>query len=235
MQNRPLSLEVPVGGDPEALSKRLAFPLSEHRVNLLDGPGVVEALTLRRISVLSRVKAPSPVCHLRQQPVEDPPRHISKSRVGRHLVRLEVGPRDESIVVQHLLEVRNKPDPVRRIPVEPPSEMVVNASRGHRFERLDDRAQGEFLLRPEVIPEKEAQLGGEGEFRGSAKAPVLRVKGRDYRGVGRIEKAGRELLLLVLRVTLLDRLRQPTRVFLDLTSPLLPEIRDELEQLGETR
>src|SRR5439155_21838711 len=117
----------------------------------------------------------------------------------------------------------------------PHSYMVEKSSLCHPHTRHKDKAQGVFILRPEVIPEKEAQLGGEGEFRGSAKAPVLRVKGRDYRGVGRIEKAGRELLLLVLRVTLLDRLRQPTRVFLDLTSPLLPEIRDELEKLGETR
>ena len=113
--------------------------------------------------------------------------------------------------------------------------MVVNASRGNRFERLDHRAQSELLLRPKVIPEEEVQVSGEGEFRGSAKAPELRVKCRNYRGIGRIEKAGGELPLLVLRVALLECLGQPTRVVLHLASPLLPELRDEVQQLGETR
>ena len=72
-------------------------------------------------------------------------------------------------------------------------------------------------------------MGWEGEFRGSAKASVLRVKSRDYREIGRIEEAGREFPLLVLRVTLLERIGQPPRVFLDLASPLSPELRDELE------
>src|SRR5207253_1188701 len=215
--------------DTEALSKYLAFPLSEHRVNLLDGPGVVDALALGRISVLSRVEAPFTVGHLRQQPLEDPPRDACEPRVGGQLVCLEVGPHDEGVVVQHLLEVRKKPDPVGRIPVKPPAEMVVNAARSHRFERLDDRAQGELLLRPNVIPEEEAQLSGEGEFRGSPEAPELRVKSRNYREIGRIEEAGREFSLLVLRVTLLERMGQPARVLLDLASPLSPELRDELE------
>ena len=49
-------------------------------------------------------------------------------------MRLGVDPGELGVVVEHLLEMRDEPDGVRRVPMKPAAELVVDAAVRHAVE-----------------------------------------------------------------------------------------------------
>ena len=60
----------------------------------------------------------------------------------RGLPRMEVGPAEERLVGEHLLEVGHEPAGVRRVAAEAAHQMVVDAAGGHGVERPQRHATG---------------------------------------------------------------------------------------------
>jgi hypothetical protein len=56
------------------------------------------------------------------------------SRLARHEVRVEVRAGEESLVVEHLLEVGDEPVGVGRVTMEPAADLVVHSAGGHGVE-----------------------------------------------------------------------------------------------------
>ncbi len=100
---------------------------------------------------------------------------------------MEVGPGQERVVVEHLLEVRDGPGRVGRVAREAPAELVVDPARGHRRERV---------ARHRRLPAAQQELddGGGGELRWAAPAAVRAVevraqpllRGLERRGIERV-------------------------------------------------
>ena len=83
---------------------------------------------------------------------------------------MEVGARQQAVVVEHLLEVGDEPDAVDRVASEAAAELVVDAAGQHRVERLPTHlglAAGQQQL----------ERGGGRELRRAAEAAVLAVGG----------------------------------------------------------
>ena len=87
---------------------------------------------------------------------------------SRRLERLEVGAREQGVVVQHLLEVRDEPDRVDRVAVEAAGELVVDASGCHAVERQLGHSQRLRAARLPVHAEQEPERARGRELRGAA-------------------------------------------------------------------
>ena len=92
--------------------------------------------------------------------------HAGEPQAGGQAVRRGVERRELRVVVEHLLEVRHQPLRVRRVAVEPPRELVVEAPAGHVVE-----GRHQHLARLGVSPfrtlEQEEQVGGRRELGGA--------------------------------------------------------------------
>jgi hypothetical protein len=61
--------------------------------------------------------------------------------MAERLVAVQVGPGEERVVVEHLLEVGDEPDVVDRITREPAADVVEDAAGRHRVERHLDHVR----------------------------------------------------------------------------------------------
>ena len=113
----------------------------QHRPHLVRRPDVELALLALRVGVVGRVEAALGPAHLAQQPVErlfaDPPVAL----VAEHLPTVQVGAREQGVVVEHLLEVGDEPGRVDRVAGEAPADLVVDATGEHRVEGAFDVLQ----------------------------------------------------------------------------------------------
>src|SRR5438034_11184147 len=85
--------------------------------------------------------------------------------------------REESrVVVEHLLEVRDDPPRVCRVPMEPASDLVIDAPSGHGGQGArDDRPQS-LLTRAAVAGNDTLHRTGMAELLLSRDAPVVCVE-----------------------------------------------------------
>ena len=146
----------------ERLEELLRRPLGRR-------PRERQPLDAFRVRVLRRGQLP-----LRQPQLAQ---HVLERLLGDAAVALlagdhpgvEVDGREERVVVEHLLEVRDEPPPVDGVAVEAAADEVVHASRGHAVEGLPHRV--------ELVPaqeELERRCGR--ELRRAAEAAPLRVE-----------------------------------------------------------
>ena len=91
----------------------------------------------------------------------------------RRLEGLEVGAREQGVVVQHLLEVRDEPDRVDRVAVEAAGELVVDAAGRHVVERQLGHPQRLGAARLPVLRSRNQSAHEGGNF-GAPPNPPLR-------------------------------------------------------------
>jgi hypothetical protein len=87
----------------------------------------------------------------------------------RHHPRVQVDRREQRVVVEHLLEVRDEPLPVDGVAVEAAADEVVHASRGHAVERLPDDLEL-------FAPQEELERRGRWELRRAAEPSPVGVE-----------------------------------------------------------
>src|SRR2546430_11104661 len=97
------------------------------RLQFLEGPGEVVAIVVETdVRVLARViAAAGAVGKDFFGPGQDSFRRVSIDRVLRELPRMNVVREESRVVVEHLLEVRDDPPRVRRVPMEPASDLIL--------------------------------------------------------------------------------------------------------------
>lgn len=90
---------------------------------------------------------------------------------------MEVGRGQERLVAEHLLEVRDDPVGVDRVPVEAPAELVVDPARGHGVERGRHHGQGglrgvvDVVVQEQVAQHRRGELGCVREAAAGIEAP----------------------------------------------------------------
>ena len=97
-------------------------------------------------------------------------------KVARYLKGGKIGFREQRVVIEHFLEVRDQPAFIRRIPGKPAANVVVHAARGHGVQRFARHVKR--VLRPGavVLTKEKKQAGGRREFGGWTKPAVHRVE-----------------------------------------------------------
>ncbi len=107
---------------------------------------------------------------------------------------MQVGARQQGVVVEHLLEVGHEPVPVDRVAGEAAAELVVDAAGEHRVERrLDDRRLlgGATVVAAEGAGQQQLQRGGGRELGGAAETAVATVGGGEQSPGRLLQLAGR--------------------------------------------
>src|SRR4051794_16569397 len=94
------------------------------------------------------------------------------------------------VVVQHLLEMRNAPIRISRIPVESSTNLVVHSAHGHLTAGVFNHFQRVGLSRSEVMPEQELKRHRGRELRRSAEATANRVIASRDGFKSRLQKLG---------------------------------------------
>ena len=144
--------------------------LGERGPHLVFVPDIEAALLALGVGVERRVEASLGPPHLPQRPVERLLADPAPALLAHHLPAMQVGAREQRVVVEHLLEVGDEPGGVHRVAVEPASELVVDAAVHHLVERQADRV---------VLAAVEQELEGarRRELGRAAEAPVGTVEG----------------------------------------------------------
>ena len=210
----------------------LRMRLAERLLDLLRGPRVGETLDAVRVRVLRRGEASFRKPEVASHVVEGLLRHLPVPLFPGDEPGVEVRGREEGVVVEHLLEVRDEPGFVHGVAVEPAAEDVVHAARGHSVE-------GRPHHRERVVApgsQQELEVRRRRELRRAPEAAVLGVELRAKRRNGvhdqlRCERlVGRRAL-----ARLADRAHERVGLLLELAAPLLVGLRHGQKELREAR
>jgi hypothetical protein len=96
----------------------------------------VRVVDRRTAGVQRRVEAAVRVAEFAVDEPERLPNDVGVALVPEQPIAVDVRPNERGLVVQHLLEVRDRPVGVRAVAVEAAAEVVVEAAGGHRVERV---------------------------------------------------------------------------------------------------
>ena len=101
---------------------------------------------------------------------------------------MQIGAGQQSVVVEHLLEVGDQPVGVDRVAGEPAAQVVVHAAGSHGIQSGGEDPDRLGFRGPGHVPEEGLEAHGLGELRGPAKStPLVIVLGDqvgDRRGQG---------------------------------------------------
>ena len=149
---------------------------------------------------------------------------------------MEVDPGQESVVIEHLLEVGDQPAVVDRVTGKPPAQVVVDPTRGHGVEGRGDHLEGRRVARRQEIAEQGLQTHGLGKLGCPTKAPPYRVvlggklEGRRVEGpLGWRSVVGRNVGLASYSG------RQAATSVVEVGTSVGPGLTDRDENLGEGR
>jgi len=154
------------------------------------GPDEVGALAARRVRVLRRGESAPGQEELAQRVVERVLHHPSPAAVTGNLVRVEVHGCQLRVVVEHLLEVRDRPRRIDRVAVEAAADLVVDASPLHLVEGHDRGIEEPRVTVGEVAAEQEVDGGGMRELGSPSEATVAPVGQADQLRRGGLQGGG---------------------------------------------
>ncbi len=112
----------------------MASAASKGRFDLAGRPGEELALLALAIGILGGVETALRRGHLSRDVIQCLFGDTPVERVAGYEVGVQVQATEQSIVVQHLLEMRHEPFRVNRIAVEAATELVVDAAIGHALQ-----------------------------------------------------------------------------------------------------
>ncbi len=150
------ALEVPAAGDaPVRLRDRRI--LARQRAELRERPHIELAFMPFAVGVERGVPAADRIGHLVAQPMERLLGDATRFGVAGRLPEMHGEPREQRVVVEHLLEVRHEPDGVDGVAVEAARELVVDAAARHLREREARDAQPLRLARARPLPQQRVE------------------------------------------------------------------------------
>ena len=146
---------VPAGGHLEQVGRPRAVLLAQHLDQLLAGPDVGQALHPVGVGIEGGGEAALRPCAGRAagtRAVSSTTRRASGS--SRRAPPVQVGAEQQSVVVQHLLEVRDDPVRVDGVAGEAARELVVDPAPGHRLEGCRRHRQRGRVTCPGVVAQQ---------------------------------------------------------------------------------
>ncbi len=105
------------------------------------------------------------------------PTHLAPGCPADHDEPVEVGPHEQRLVVQHLLEVRHEPFAIDGVAGEAAAQVVVHPARCHRVECGGDDVAGRIGRRGHVRPQHQLEVERRRELRRLAETTPVRVEG----------------------------------------------------------
>ena len=185
------ALEIPVARDiPECLDH--ARVLAEQAVHLFLVPQVELALVPLAVGVERGVEPAALRRHLAAQPFDRLLGHAPRLRVAGRLPEMDREPREQGVVVEHLLEVGHQPHRVHGIAREPPADLVVDAAPGHARKGMADHLEHGGGAGACPHAQQEVERHGLRKLGRAAKAAVAAVVLAGERSIGAFEETGRE-------------------------------------------
>jgi hypothetical protein len=161
---------------------------AERLVELLDAPDVELPLLSLAVGVEGGVEAARRIGHLAADPVERLLGHAPHLGVPRRLPQVHAEAREERVVVEHLLEVRDEPFRIHRVAVEAAAGLVVDPAARHVEEGVAGDLEREGSPGPAPVPEEEVEGHRLRELRRSLEAAVPGVVARRQPARGALEE-----------------------------------------------
>ncbi len=131
----PAALEIRRSIEAEARREHRELLGAERRSYFRAIPGVELALVTLGVRVEARVVAALRGLHLAHGPRGSLERHACIERIAARQRGLRVHRQQRAVVVQHLLEVRDHPVLIDRVPTEAASQLIVDPAFGHAAQR----------------------------------------------------------------------------------------------------
>ena len=144
----------------------------QQRAHLLARPDVELALLAVAVGVEARVERAIRRTHLAGHPADDAARHVREARFAGHPREVRVQRQQRPVVVEHLLEVRNRPLGIDAVAAEAAAELVVDAAVGHLRERDAHDVEGLGVAGARVRAQAELEVGRVGKLGRRTEAAV---------------------------------------------------------------
>ena len=128
------ALEVALLARPE-VRDRLVGQIPEDLAQLGDAPDVELALDPFGVGVERGAEPAFGPAQLSQGEVERPLAYLAQARLAGHLPAVEIGAGEQRVVVEHLLEMWDRPGGIDRVAGKAATELVVDAAARHRLQR----------------------------------------------------------------------------------------------------
>ena len=129
-----------------------------------------------RIRIRCGIESSGKVGHLPENIIEHFRRDLAIGGLFRDLIGFQVGPCQEGIVVEHLLEMGDQPALVGGVPCEPATDMIVDPPVRHRIERARDHLQDSALPCSAVTTEEQREPCGRGKLWRTTESAVALVE-----------------------------------------------------------
>ena len=110
-----------------------------------------------------------------------------------------------SVVVEHFLEMRNRPFGVHAVAAEASGQLIVDATFGHACERHDDDLECVFVAAKRVATQAQLQIGRVWEFRRGAKPAPGGIERADKQRERALRRIGREIRASFRRLRIRER------------------------------
>src|SRR5439155_26846215 len=118
----------------------LPFARPQQRANFIGRPYIKLSLFAFAVGVEARPERAIRRAHLAYEPADDGARNVAERRLARCASQIGVERDERPVVVEHLLEMWNRPFGVNAVAAETTAEMIIDAAFGHpRERRANDR------------------------------------------------------------------------------------------------
>ncbi len=171
-----MTFEVACLGNPEDLECNFGVGRIQNRPDFIRRPDVELALFAFAIGILGGMERAVVGGHFAQDVIQRRADGAGKIGPTCDAVSVEIEAGELGIVVEHLLEMRNKPDFVDRVSVEPTADLVVNSTFGHLLKGQTDHLSRLVIAQQVVCPKQKLEDRTLGELRGSTEAAIDRIK-----------------------------------------------------------
>ena len=209
----------------------------EQRAHFVAVPDVELSLLALAVGIEARVEGAIAGAHLARHPADDAARDVGKPRIAGHLREIRVQAEQRPVVVEHLLEVRNRPLRIDAVAAEAAAQLIVDAAVGHPRERDADDGERIGVVRAHVLAQAELEIGRVRKLGRGAEAAVFRVEPllelRERRGRSTLPAAHRVALGCGLEAR--ERVLQLRRLLGDVGAPLAIGRGDARQKIEEAR
>jgi len=167
-----VAFEIASRRDIEGARQRRALLGTEDRIQLRRCPQVEATLVALRVGVEAGVEATFWRRHFALHEGKRLLNHPRKRRLLGQLPAIEIGARQQGVVIKHLLEVGNEPALVDTVAVKTATQLVVDATGGHRAQRVGRHLERGRLAGPDMIAQQKLEQHRLRKFGCAAEAAV---------------------------------------------------------------
>src|SRR5207237_3851648 len=124
-------LEVRRPVEPEVGRSDFPFPRRQQRADFVGRPHIELAFFAFAVSVEARPERAIGRTHLAYEEADDCACNVAERGLARCTAQIGIKREQRTVVVEHFLEVRNRPLSVDAVAAETAAEMIINAACGH--------------------------------------------------------------------------------------------------------